>query len=169
MTTIIERDELYANAACKENPEGSEIFYSSRRKETDIALSYCEKCPVVALCERVVLEPIYDTPPAFTGVAGGKVFLKGRERKATSHLFNINWERVRRSLRSKGNTLSPRERRAACVVGWAAGLSIEEIAFRLDMSVTRVKRCALYRADNKLTDDENARALRLGATFRTEE
>lgn len=157
--------ELYDKAACSDEPD-KELFFSSKRDDTNRALEYCDRCPVKRLCVDIVLQKHEGVKPKFTGVAGGKIWIKGVARSVHSQRARINWERTTRALKSRQRSmLSPREKRALVVMGWAAGLAPDKIAWRTRLTVPTITRLA-YRTESGLTQTEYNRAQAIGAEMR---
>lgn len=158
MNDIDKADKLYSEAACRgQNPK---IFEATRGNAVLKALEFCRVCPVVQLCEDVVLAPYQGEKALFSGVAGGKVWIRGNDRTiAERDRAVMDWRRIERAVKGDDVRLFPQEKAVACLVATAMGMTSPEIGARLKMNPAAVRR---YRTSSKISEDDYARAIKIG-------
>lgn len=171
--------KLYAEANCRYALPG--LFDSKAPRLAIRALDYCLDCPVTRLCREVVLAPYEGERAYFDGVAGGRVWSKGRDitesalaradeesqreadqaagrivPAATRAYRPIRWREVERTIRGRPHEpLTSAEKVAVCLVAWDYGLTSAEAARLLGITPKTVRQ---YRSDARLNDDDKRHA-----------
>lgn len=146
------------------------LFDSKMPKLAIRALDYCLDCPVTKICRDFVLAPYQGERAYFDGVAGGRVWSKGRDITASvlaradeisqkeADLIAGNsapparrpykplrWLSIEYAVLARPHSvLTSAEKIAACLVAWDIGLSSDEAATRFGM---RPKTVRQYRSD----------------------
>lgn len=174
--------EWFDDAACKDaNPKLFDA--TSQREGVTQALDHCLRCPVADECRSYVMAPYDGVRPYFSGVAGGRVWIEGKDK--TRHVLlsvddehaarqglpragqrkrgqqtAIDWTVVRAAVVGRASReLHPTEKIAACVALGAAGWKSPQIAALIGLHHVVVRR---YWQSEKISADDRAKAVEIG-------